>query len=162
MDPHSGRVSIIDRISSCFKLSNGEFITPERLESSFLSARLVDQAAVYGDAFMAAIVLIVAVNPARVGELRSASSAGVACECAGCCRSEKCQCVSSALTDGAGPAGVDGMLDGAGTAIHESVLAAGRQAGLQCFELPAGVVVHIGEFSFANEFLTETGKLNRR
>ena len=56
------RIVVVDRISNCFKLSHGEFISPEKVESAIISCSWIDQAYVYGDPFKSFVVAVVVLN----------------------------------------------------------------------------------------------------
>lgn len=59
-----GRVYIIDRVKNFFKLAQGEYITPERIENIYLSScPLLTQMFVYGDSFKLYLVAIVGFEP---------------------------------------------------------------------------------------------------
>jgi fatty acid CoA ligase FadD9 len=58
-----GRISVIDRRSSIFKNSTGEFVAPERVEAACLSARGVRQAWVHGDASKSGLVAVLVLDP---------------------------------------------------------------------------------------------------
>ncbi len=45
----NGSVRIIDRRKNFFKLAQGEFIAPERLENVFLESPFIDQIFIYGE-----------------------------------------------------------------------------------------------------------------
>ncbi|GLC68457.1 hypothetical protein PLESTF_000693600 [Pleodorina starrii] len=54
-----GCVEIVDRIKSMFKLSQGEYISPERLEGVYGECNLMEQIWVYGDSKKSALVAVV-------------------------------------------------------------------------------------------------------
>ncbi|CDR93858.1 long-chain acyl-CoA synthetase, putative [Babesia bigemina] len=55
-------LKILDRARNFFKLSQGEYITPERLEGLYSTAPLVEQVFIYGESIRDHIVGIVVVN----------------------------------------------------------------------------------------------------
>ncbi|KAI8318315.1 acetyl-CoA synthetase-like protein [Martensiomyces pterosporus] len=54
-----GRFHIIDRKNNLFKLAQGEFIAPERIESIYMDHFIVNQAFVYGDPLKSALVAVI-------------------------------------------------------------------------------------------------------
>jgi len=53
-----GRVKIIDRSKNIFKISQGEYIAPEKLENVFVQSQWVAQCFVYGDSLKSVLVAI--------------------------------------------------------------------------------------------------------
>jgi long-chain acyl-CoA synthetase len=55
----NGTIKIIDRSKNIFKLSQGEYIAPEKLENIFVLSPFIEQSFVYGDSFKNCCVAIV-------------------------------------------------------------------------------------------------------
>ncbi|KAJ2450473.1 medium-chain fatty acid-CoA ligase faa2 [Coemansia sp. RSA 2336] len=54
-----GRFHIIDRKNNLFKLAQGEFITPEKIENTLMNHFIVNQAFIYGDSLQNSLVAII-------------------------------------------------------------------------------------------------------
>ncbi|CAG8476589.1 401_t:CDS:10 [Ambispora gerdemannii] len=58
-----GCIVIVDRIKHIFKLSNGEYIAPEKIEQIYLQVPLIAQFYVHGDSLRKSLVGIIVPNP---------------------------------------------------------------------------------------------------
>lgn len=59
-----GKLSIVDRVKNFFKLSQGEYITPERIENVYLSScPMITQIFVHGDSTQSYLIAIVGFEP---------------------------------------------------------------------------------------------------
>eukprot|EP00668_Euglena_longa_P046571 GGOE01062256.1.p1 GENE.GGOE01062256.1~~GGOE01062256.1.p1 ORF type:complete len:741 (-),score=266.28 GGOE01062256.1:578-2605(-) len=54
-----GQLKIIDRKKNIFKLSQGEYIAPEKIENVYTKSTIIAQAFVYGDSFQSQLVAII-------------------------------------------------------------------------------------------------------
>ncbi|KAI9203595.1 uncharacterized protein BJ171DRAFT_137214 [Polychytrium aggregatum] len=59
----NGRIQIIDRKKQIFKLAQGEYIAPEKLENIFVQSPLVAQIFIHGDSLQSELVCIVVPSP---------------------------------------------------------------------------------------------------
>ncbi|KXZ48126.1 hypothetical protein GPECTOR_30g222 [Gonium pectorale] len=181
-----GSVAIVDRAKNMFKLSQGEYISPERLEGLYGEAPVVEQIWVYGNSLKRSLVAVVV--PSRHGLMATAAAeltitppppealSGLAAAPAAPPEA-KCLAAAAAALPPAGPADVAGLLSPgeaaptmAGTlcasaAFREGVLKqlqdVGRAHHLRGFELIKAVHLHPDPFSPDNGLLTPTLKLRR-
>lgn len=61
----NGSLKIIDRKKNIFKLSQGEYIAPDKIENIYLRAPGVAEAFLYGDSFQNFCVAIIVPNKVR-------------------------------------------------------------------------------------------------
>ncbi len=65
----NGAIRIVDRRKNIFKLSQGEYIAPEKIENIYIRAKGVAEAFVYGDSLKSALVAIIVPNKEYIEEL---------------------------------------------------------------------------------------------
>jgi fatty acid CoA ligase FadD9 len=144
-----GKIIIIDRRKQVFKLSQGEFVAPERLEHLFIEADLVDQIFVYGDIGRSQVVAIVSPNmsAARAAILRRGDS-----------ESSKVE----GREDLSDEEFVGKYADRIRADLFVQLREIGNAAGLQAFEIPVHLLVVPDKWTPENNLMTPSWKLKRR
>jgi long-chain acyl-CoA synthetase len=59
----NGAVKIIDRAKNIFKLSQGEYIAPEKLENVYVQSEWIDQVWIHGDSLHDFVIMFAVLNP---------------------------------------------------------------------------------------------------
>ncbi|KAH7654854.1 long-chain acyl-CoA synthetase protein [Dioscorea alata] len=132
-----GRLKIIDRKKNIFKLAQGEYIAPEKIENVYAKCKFVAQCFVYGDSFNSSLVAIIAVDH---DALKSwAASEGI-----------KYDDLQQLCNDQRVRAAVLADMDNLG-----------KQAQLRGFEFVKAVTLVLEPFTVENGLLTPTFKVKR-
>ncbi|CAH8324595.1 unnamed protein product [Eruca vesicaria subsp. sativa] len=132
-----GRLKIIDRKKNIFKLAQGEYIAPEKIENVYTKCRFVSQCFIYGDSFNSSLVAIVAVDPDVMKEWAAAE--GIKHENLGqLCKDPKVR-----------------------KAVLTEMDIVGREAQLRGFEFAKAVTLVPEPFTLENGLLTPTFKVKR-
>ncbi|KAG8089095.1 hypothetical protein GUJ93_ZPchr0011g27568 [Zizania palustris] len=130
-----GRLKIIDRKKNIFKLAQGEYIAPEKIENVYAKCKFIAQCFIYGDSLNSSLVAVVAVEP----EVLKAWAA-----------SEGIQC------DGLNQLCADPRARSAVLADMDSI---GKEAQLRGFEFAKAITLVAEPFTLENGLLTPTFKV---
>lgn len=132
----NGTLKIIDRKKNIFKLAQGEYIAPEKIENIYIRSRPVSQIFVHGDSLQSALVGVVVpdtdVLPSFAAKLGVKGSLEELCQN---------QIVKEA--------------------VLEDMQKTGKQSGLKSFEQVKDIFLHLEPFSTENGLLTPTLKAKR-
>ncbi|GFQ00199.1 long chain acyl-coa synthetase 7 peroxisomal [Phtheirospermum japonicum] len=132
-----GRLKIIDRKKNIFKLAQGEYIAPEKIENVYAKCKFVAQCFVYGDSLNSCLVAVVCVEPDVLKDW--AASEGI-----------KYEDLGQLCADPRARAAVLADMD-----------AVGKGAQLRGFEFAKAVTLVLEPFTLENDLLTPTFKIKR-
>lgn len=132
----NGTLKIIDRRKHIFKLSQGEYIVPEKIENIYIRSQYVEQVFVHGESLKSCVVAVVVpdVDVIKCWALEN----GIKGTFSGLCENPRIK-----------------------TIIMEDMLQWGRNAGLKTFEQVKDIYLHPDPFSVQNGLLTPTMKAKR-
>ncbi|KAJ2483759.1 medium-chain fatty acid-CoA ligase faa2 [Coemansia sp. RSA 2131] len=134
-----GNLVIIDRRKNMFKLAQGEYVTPERIEIIYTNCPLIDQIYVHGDSLQSALVAVVVPNEEFLARE-----------------------IASSLSHLAGKPHSELCLDKDVIKMMISVVDSwGRSNDLKGFEIPKNIFLESDPFSVENDILTPTLKVKR-
>ncbi|TSK14763.1 Long-chain-fatty-acid--CoA ligase 5 [Bagarius yarrelli] len=132
----NGVLKIIDRKKNIFKLAQGEYIAPEKIENVYIRCGSVAQVFVHGDSLQSCLVAIVVPDAETVPGL--AEKLGVKGSFEELCKSQQIK-----------------------KAILSDLVKLGREAGLKSFEQVKDLHLHPQQFTIENGLLTPTLKAKR-
>ncbi|XP_033974686.1 long-chain-fatty-acid--CoA ligase 5 [Trematomus bernacchii] len=132
----TGVLKIIDRKKNIFKLSQGEYIAPEKIENVYGRSGTVAQVFVHGDSLQSCLIAIVVPDPDTLPGLAKSL---------GCKGSIEELCKNTEIKK----------------AILSDMTKLGKEAGLKSFEQVKEVYLHSEQFTIENGLLTPTLKAKR-
>ncbi|KAI7897488.1 uncharacterized protein BX663DRAFT_444996 [Cokeromyces recurvatus] len=135
----ANRLAIIDRVKNIFKLSQGEYIAPEKIESIYQKHHLIAQAFVYGDSKQSQLVGIFVPDKETLLPWAANQQADFIN------KTYEELCASPNMTE----------------AILKEINTFGKESQLKGFEQVKALYLTPHEFSIKNELLTPTFKLKR-
>uniref|UniRef100_A0A3P9HC49 Arachidonate--CoA ligase n=1 Tax=Oryzias latipes TaxID=8090 RepID=A0A3P9HC49_ORYLA len=132
----NGTLKIIDRKKHIFKLAQGEYISPEKIENIYIRSEPVAQLYVHGDSLQSCLVGIVVPDPEIMPDWAKKK---------GILGTYKDLCKNTELKK----------------AILEDLVRLGKASGLHSFEQVKNIYIHNEMFSIQNGLLTPTLKAKR-
>uniref|UniRef100_A0A8B9RW63 Long-chain-fatty-acid--CoA ligase n=1 Tax=Accipiter nisus TaxID=211598 RepID=A0A8B9RW63_9AVES len=132
----NGTLKIIDRKKHIFKLAQGEYIAPEKIENVYLRCEALAQVFVHGESLQAFLVAIVVPDPETLRNW--AKKKGFEGSYEELCKNKDLK-----------------------KHILEDMVRIGKESGLKSFEQVKDIVMHTEMFSIENGLLTPTLKAKR-
>uniref|UniRef100_A0A336LMH8 Long-chain-fatty-acid--CoA ligase n=1 Tax=Culicoides sonorensis TaxID=179676 RepID=A0A336LMH8_CULSO len=132
----NGTLKIIDRRKHIFKLSQGEYIVPEKIENVYVRSQYIEQVFVYGESLKSCVIAIVVPDVEILK--RWATHNNIAGTLSVLCNNPDVKAL-----------------------ILADMLDLGKQAGLKSFEQVKDIYLHPDLFSVQNGLLTPTFKSKR-
>ncbi|CAO3594617.1 unnamed protein product [Absidia cylindrospora] len=129
----AGRLIIIDRLKNIFKLSQGEYVAPEKIEGVYQKHELVAQAFIYGNSLQASLVAVVVPDKDTFDRWAKDRADGQDIYRSDTVKAE----------------------------LLKSLVEFGKQNDLKGFEQMRAIYLASEEFSIDNDLLTPTFKLKR-
>jgi len=132
-----GQLKIIDRKKNIFKLSQGEYVAPEKIENIFIESTLISQCFIYGDSYQPTLVGILVPDEDVAKEWSAKQNLQMKFE--DLCKSDELR-----------------------QAVMSEIKRLAKKYGMAGFEVPKAIYLESELFSAENGLLTPTFKLKRR
>lgn len=133
----NGALKIIDRAKNIFKLSQGEYIAPEKLENVFVQSKYGSQVWLYGESLRDYTVMFMVVEPFEIKKW---------CEAKGINKDEWAQHLAN---------------DELKLAVYDDLWALADTNKFNPLERPKQIMLLSDPFTIENDFLTPTMKMKR-
>ena len=130
-----GSLKIIDRVKNIFKLAQGEYIAPEKLENIFIQSKLIAQCWVHGESIKDYAIAFVVVDPDHLAAF---------------CKTNKLSTADALASEELR------------TIIYGEMMALAKKFNLNGLEKPRQIMLIEEGFTVENGILTPTFKLMRR
>ncbi|KAK7859157.1 long chain acyl-coa synthetase 6 [Quercus suber] len=143
-----GRLKIIDRKKNIFKLAQGEYIAPEKIENVYAKCKFIAQCFIYGDSMNSSLVAVVSVDQDVLKAW--AASEGI-----------KYEDLGQLCNDPRARAAVLADMDAIGREAQASYLKYYAVLALRGFEFAKAVTLVHEPFTLENGLLTPTFKVKR-
>lgn len=132
----NGSLKIVDRKKHIFKLAQGEYIAPEKIENIYLSSPYVSQIFVHGESLQSCLVAVIV--PDKENILVLCKDKDISGSWTEICRNKALKQI-----------------------ILDDIVSLGKKAGLKSFEQVKDIYLHPELFSVDNGLLTPTMKTKR-
>ncbi|XP_071130914.1 long-chain-fatty-acid--CoA ligase 1-like [Mytilus edulis] len=132
----NGTLKIVDRKKNIFKLAQGEYIAPEKIEIAYMRSEYVAQVFIEGDSLKPFLLGIIVPDAETI--MKVAKDNGVSVDMESVCQSKKIKDI-----------------------ILKDIIAVGKSLGLKSFEQVRDIHLHHELFSVENNLLTSTFKNKR-
>jgi long-chain acyl-CoA synthetase len=132
----NGTLSIVDRVKNIFKLQQGEYISPEKIENIYIRCKYLAQIYVHGNSFKSTLVAIVVPEQTTLYEF--AKEKGLECDMSSLCKNKEIK-----------------------DTIMKELQLLGKKGDLKGFETVRDIYLHDDLFSLENGLLTPTMKSKR-
>ena len=136
---HGNALRIVDRVKNIFKLQQGEYISPEKIENIFSGCKYIEQIFIYGDSLQSYLIAVIYPKSHDVIEFLKKKDENVSKE------NYKNYFDDQELK----------------TDIIKELDKYGRKNGLKGFELPKKIHLCKEPFSVENQIITPTMKIRR-
>lgn len=132
----NGALKIIDRKKHIFKLSQGEYIAPEKIENIYTSSNFISQIFVHGESLKSCLIAVIVPDPVHIKKW--AAEKGIAGSFSEICSNLQLK-----------------------KAILDDMTSIGKKNGLKSFEMVKDIFVTSDAFTVENNLLTPTLKTKR-